>query len=170
MAVRIRLQRHGRRKRPFYYVVVADSRAKRDGKFIERLGSYDPMQAPPLIDIDPHRAAEWLMEGAQPSETARTLLRKAGALYKRHLLEGMKKGALTAEEVEEKFAAWMQQSAERHQAAVDKLHKQAEAAAAERLAREKKYAQQRVKQATPPPAAEEGEESDEVSEADAEQD
>ncbi len=150
MAVRIRLQRHGRRKRPFYYVVVTDSRARRDGKFIERLGSYDPMQEPPLIDINPDRAAQWLMQGAQPSETARVLLRKAGALYKRHLLEGMKKGALTAEEVEARFAEWREQAAERYRKTREKISEAAEAEKSKRLAAEKQYARQRVAKAAPP--------------------
>ncbi len=151
MGVRIRLQRHGRRKRPFYYVVVADRRAKRDGKFIERLGSYDPMVHPAVIDIDARRAAEWLLKGAQPSETARALLRKAGALYMRHLLEGVQKGAFTTEEAEKRFAAWIESSNKWRAKQVQKIEAEREQKRQERIAAEKRYAQKRV-QATAPPA------------------
>ncbi len=164
MAVRIRLQRHGRRKRPFYYVVVADSRTKRDGRFIERLGSYDPMVEPALIDIDARRAAEWLLNGAQPTETARVLLRKSGALYMRHLLEGVRKGAFSLEEAEKRFAQWVEASNERLRKKIEKIEAARQEERKKRLEAEKKYAQQRVAQAQAAAPAEEGEASDDAEE------
>lgn len=107
MATRIRLQRHGRKGRPIFTIVVADSRAKRDGKFIEDLGQYNPNTNPATIDLNFERALEWMMSGAEPSNTARAILSYKGVLMKKHLLEGVKKGALTAEQVEERFAKWL---------------------------------------------------------------
>jgi small subunit ribosomal protein S16 len=107
MATRIRLQRHGRKARPFYHIVVADSRSKRDGRFIEKLGTYNPITNPATIELNFDSAVEWLLKGAEPSDTARRILSYKGALLKKHLVEGMKKGALTEEQVESKFAAWL---------------------------------------------------------------
>jgi small subunit ribosomal protein S16 len=108
MPVRIRLQRKGRKKRPYYHIVIADARAKRDGKYIERLGFYDPLTKPATIDIDRDKALEWLLKGAQPSDTVRAILRYKGVLYKKHLLGGVAKGAFSAEDAEKKFEAWIQ--------------------------------------------------------------
>lgn len=107
MATRIRLQRHGRKSRPIFHIVVADSRAKRDGRFIEALGIYNPNTNPASIDINFERALEWMMTGAEPSDTARAILSLKGVLMKKHLLEGVKKGALTLEQVEERFEKWL---------------------------------------------------------------
>ena len=107
MATRIRLQRHGRKSRPIFHIVVADSRAKRDGRFIEALGIYNPNTNPATIDINFERALEWMMTGAEPSDTARAILSHKGILMKKHLLEGVKKGALTLEQVEERFEKWL---------------------------------------------------------------
>ena len=107
MATRIRLQRHGRKGRPIFTIVVADSRAKRDGKFIEDLGQYNPNTNPATIDLNFERALDWMMNGAEPSNTARAILSYKGVLMKKHLLEGVKKGALTAEQVEERFTKWL---------------------------------------------------------------
>jgi small subunit ribosomal protein S16 len=107
MAVRIRLQRRGRKKRPFYHIVVADERAPRDGRFIEKLGTYNPMTKPATIDLDRDRAFDWLMKGAQPSDTARAILRFKGVLYKKHLQRGVSKGALTQEQADEMYAQWI---------------------------------------------------------------
>ena len=107
MATRIRLQRHGRKSRPIFHIVVADSRAKRDGRFIEALGIYNPNTNPATIDIKFERALEWMMTGAEPSDTARAILSHKGILMKKHLLEGVKKGALTLEQVEERFEKWL---------------------------------------------------------------
>jgi small subunit ribosomal protein S16 len=106
MPVKIRLSRQGRKARPFYHIVAADSRSPRDGKFIERLGSFNPMTHPATIELDFDRALYWLQSGAQPTDTARSILSTEGVLLKKHLLEGVKKGALTVEQVESKFEAW----------------------------------------------------------------
>ena len=107
MPVKIRLQRRGRRKKPFYHIVVADARAPRDGKFIEKLGIYNPMTSPATIDIDREKAYEWLMNGAQPTDTARAILRFKGVLYLKHLRRGVKKGAFTEEQADVLFQDWL---------------------------------------------------------------
>ncbi|MFO7978178.1 MAG: 30S ribosomal protein S16 [Bacteroidales bacterium] len=107
MPTKIRLQRKGKKGSPFFHLVVADGRAPRDGKFIERLGTYNPMTHPATIDINFDRTLYWLQVGAQPTDTARSILSNKGVLLKDHLLRGVKKGALTEEQVEEKFQAWL---------------------------------------------------------------
>ena len=107
MATRIRLQRHGKKSKAFFHLVVADSRSKRDGKFIEKLGTYDPNTNPATVEINFESTLNWIQTGAEMSDTARALLSYKGILYKNHLLNGVKKGALTAEDVETKFAAWL---------------------------------------------------------------
>jgi small subunit ribosomal protein S16 len=109
MATKIRLQRHGKKGKAFYYIVVADSRAPRDGRFIERLGSYNPNTNPATIDINFDKTLEWVNDGAQPTDTCRAILSYKGVLYKKHLQGGIKKGALTQEQADEKFAAWTDQ-------------------------------------------------------------
>jgi len=106
MATRIRLQRHGKKSKAFFHLVVADSRAKRDGKFIEKLGIYNPNTNPATVEINFESALKWVRTGAEMSETARALLSYKGILYKNHLINGIKKGALTEADVETKFAAW----------------------------------------------------------------
>ncbi len=107
MATKIRLQRHGKKSRPFYYIVVADARAPRDGKFIERLGSYNPNTNPATVELNFDKAVQWIGNGAQPTDTTRTLLSHKGVMYKHHLNGGIAKGALTQEQADEKFAAWL---------------------------------------------------------------
>jgi small subunit ribosomal protein S16 len=107
MPVKIRLQRRGRKKSPFYHIVVADARAPRDGRFIEKLGTYNPMTKPATIELNRDSAYEWLMKGAQPTDTARAILRFKGVLYRKHLERGVKKGALTQEQANEKYQAWI---------------------------------------------------------------
>ncbi|MGB3546572.1 MAG: 30S ribosomal protein S16 [Saprospiraceae bacterium] len=107
MPVKIRLQRKGRRKRPFYHIVVADARAPRDGRFIEKLGTYNPMTTPATIDVDVDSAYEWLMKGAQPTDTARAILRFKGVMYRKHLQRGVSKGALTQEDADAKWQEWI---------------------------------------------------------------
>jgi len=107
MAVRIRLQRMGRKQRPFYQIVVADSRSPRDGRFVEQLGSYNPMTKPATIDIDRDKAFEWVMKGAQPSDTVRAILRFKGIYYKKHLMRGVSKGAMTLEQADAKYQEWI---------------------------------------------------------------
>jgi len=111
MATKIRLQRFGKKGKPFYHVVVADSRAPRDGKFIERLGSYNPNTNPATIEIDFDKTLSWVNKGAEPTDTARAILSYKGVLYKKHLEGGVKKGALTPEQAEEKFTAWLESKA-----------------------------------------------------------
>ncbi|GJM33760.1 MAG: hypothetical protein DHS20C18_27610 [Saprospiraceae bacterium] len=107
MSVKIRLQRKGRKQRPFYHIVIADARAKRDGRYIERIGMYNPMTKPATIDLDREKAFDWLMKGAQPTDTARAILRFKGVYYKKHLMRGVKKGALTQEEADVKYQEWI---------------------------------------------------------------
>jgi len=107
MATMMRLQRFGKKRSPFYHIVIADGRAPRDGKYIEKIGTYNPIPNPADIKLNFDKALDWLQKGAQPTETMRAILSYKGALLKKHLVEGMKKGALTEEQVESKFAAWL---------------------------------------------------------------
>ncbi|MCE1201371.1 MAG: 30S ribosomal protein S16 [Bacteroidia bacterium] len=107
MPVRMRLQRHGKKNKPFYHIVIADGRAPRDGRFIEKIGTYNPMTNPAEINIDTDKAITWLGNGAQPTETVRAILSYKGILYKRHLLKGVAKAALTPEQAEAKFQEWL---------------------------------------------------------------
>jgi small subunit ribosomal protein S16 len=107
MPVKIRLQRKGRRKRPFYHIVIADARAPRDGKFIEKIGTYNPMTVPATIELNREVAYDWLMKGAQPTDTVRAILRFKGVLYRKHLQRGVAKGALSQEEADSKFEDWI---------------------------------------------------------------
>jgi small subunit ribosomal protein S16 len=109
MPVKLRLQRKGRKKHPFYHIVVADSRAPRDGRFIEKIGTYNPMTKPATIEIDRDKAYDWLVKGAQPTPTVNAILRFKGVLYRKHLMRGVKKGALTHEEAMVKYNAWVEQ-------------------------------------------------------------
>jgi len=111
MPTKIRLQRKGKKGRPFYHLVVADGRAPRDGKFIERLGTYDPMTNPATVEMNFDRALYWVQVGAQPTDTARSILSREGVMLKDHLLRGVKKGALTEEAAEEKFQDWLKEKA-----------------------------------------------------------
>ncbi|MBP7274016.1 MAG: 30S ribosomal protein S16 [Saprospiraceae bacterium] len=106
MPVKLRLSRKGRKKKPFYHIIVADSRSPRDGKFIEKIGSYNPLTKPATIEIDRDRAFYWLMCGAQPTDTVRAILRFKGVTYKKHLQLGVQKGAITQEQADAKLAAW----------------------------------------------------------------
>lgn len=106
MATKIRLQRHGRKGYAYYHIVIADARAPRDGRFIERLGSYNPNTNPATVDLNFERALYWVQTGAQPTDTVRNLLSGEGVMLKKHLLGGVKKGAFSAEEAEKRFEAW----------------------------------------------------------------
>lgn len=106
MPVKIRLQRKGRRKRPFYHIVIADSRAPRDGRFIEKIGTYNPMTNPATIDLDRDAAFDWLQKGAQPTNTVRAILRFNGVMFRKHLQRGVAKGAMTQEEADQKYNEW----------------------------------------------------------------
>ena len=107
MPVKLRLSRKGRKKAPFYHIVVADARAPRDGKFIEKIGTYTPMTKPATIEIDRNAAYDWLVKGAQPTDTVRAILRFKGVYYKKHLMRGVKKGALTLEQVDTMWQKWI---------------------------------------------------------------
>ena len=108
MPARIRLQRHGKKNQPFYHIVVADGRAPRDGKFIEKLGTYNPLTNPATIDLNFDSAVEWIKNGAQPSDTARRILSYKGVLLRRHLQIGVEKGAISQEQADVRFNEWMQ--------------------------------------------------------------
>lgn len=144
MPVRIRLQRHGKKGKPFYWVVAADSRSKRDGKFLEKLGIYNPNTNPATVEIDVDSAVKWLQNGAQPTDTARTLLSRKGALLKHHLVKGVAKGALTEEQVEERFAAWLSEKDAANTAEISALNKEKEAAKAKALEAEKEANEKRA--------------------------
>ncbi|NLR92879.1 MULTISPECIES: 30S ribosomal protein S16 [Flammeovirga] len=128
MAVKIRLARRGRKRRPIYNVVVADSRSPRDGRFIEKLGTFNPNTHPATIDIDPAAAAKWLLNGAQPTDTARMVLSKAGAMFKKHLQVGVIKGAKTQEQADQEFDAWMSERSSAYAAELEAKKTAAEAA------------------------------------------
>ena len=108
MSVKIRLQRHGKKGKPFFHIVVADARARRDGRFIEKLGVYNPITNPATIELDVDAAVKWLNNGAQPTDTARAILSYKGALYKKHLQGGVAKGAFDEVEAEKRFNAWLE--------------------------------------------------------------
>jgi small subunit ribosomal protein S16 len=127
MPAKIRLARRGRRKRPFYHIVVADVRAPRDGKFIDSIGSYNPMTKPATIEIDRDKAYEWLMKGAQPTNTVNAILRFKGVLYKKHLQRGVTKGALTQEAADQKLQEWIDAKEAKVAARVEETRKEKEA-------------------------------------------
>lgn len=141
MPVKIRLQRHGKKARAFFHIVAADSRSPRDGKFIEKLGVYNPNTNPATIEIAFDNALNWLQKGAQPTDTCRAILSYKGVLYKNHLLNGVKKGALTAEQVETKFQAWLDEKSNKISSKTDQLE------AARKAAEEKALADEREKNA-----------------------
>jgi len=167
MPVKIRLQRHGKKGKPFFWIVAADSRAKRDGRFLEKLGTYNPNTNPATIDINIDNSVQWLQNGAQPTDTARAILSYKGVLLKKHLIDGVSKGALTMEQVEEKFSAWVSEKEQavankKNKLADDKAKAKAEALKAEeavnqaRLAAAEEAAAEAIaEEATEAPAAEE---------------
>ncbi len=144
MPVKIRLQRHGKKGKPFYWIVAADSRAKRDGKFLEKLGTYDPTKVPAIINLNIDRAVEWLFNGAQPTNTARAILKYKGAMLKKHLLVGVKKGAFNEEEAEKRFQAWLSEKEAKIKAHEEEVAAQKAKEKAERLEKEKAVNQARI--------------------------
>lgn len=138
MAVKIRLQRRGRKKYAFYNVVVADSRSPRDGKFIEKLGIYNPNTDPATIDIDDQKAFDWVMKGAQPSDTVRAMLSYRGVMLKKHLQIGVNKGAITQEEADKRFNDWMEKKEAKIAGKVESLSQAKEAEAKKRQEAEAK--------------------------------
>lgn len=133
MSVKIRLQRHGKKQRPFYWIVAADARSKRDGRFLEKLGTYNPNTNPATIDLNIDQAVQWLHNGAQPTDTARAILSYKGALLKHHLDGGIRKGAITQEQADAKLAAWLESKAGTVDAKKDGLSKVQQAAKAKAL-------------------------------------
>ncbi|MEC9208939.1 MAG: 30S ribosomal protein S16 [Bacteroidota bacterium] len=144
MATRIRLARHGRKKQAFYHIVVADTKAPRDGRFIEKLGIYNPNTNPATIDINFDSAVAWLLKGAQPSDTARAILSYKGIMMKKHLMAGVAKGAFNEEEAENRFTAWMEHKEEQVADKKASLEKAALAAEKAALAAEKAKSAERA--------------------------
>jgi len=144
MPVKIRLQRHGKKGKPFYWVVAADGRAKRDGKFLEKLGTYNPNTNPATITLNIDNSVQWLQNGAQATDTARAILSYKGVMLKHHLLGGLRKGALTEEQVDEKFNAWLEEKQGKVAAKVSGLDKDKEKAKAEALKAEKEVNEKRA--------------------------
>jgi small subunit ribosomal protein S16 len=142
MPTRIRLQRKGKKGQPYYHLVVADSRAPRDGKYIERIGAYDPNQNPAFIEINSEKALDWLQKGAQPSDTCRAILSYTGIVYRNHLNGGVKKGAFTQEEADRRFDAWMNEKNTKIESKRTKLADGADKAAKDRVAAEIKKAEE----------------------------
>ena len=136
MSTRIRLQRHGKKGKPFFHIVAADSRAKRDGRFIEKLGTYDPTKNPAIIDLNFDNTLNWLQKGAELTDTARAILSYKGVLYKNHLLKGVLKGALTEADVEKKFTAWLAEKDAKIELKATDLVKNAEKSIAQKLKHE----------------------------------
>ena len=149
MSVKIRLQRHGKKGKPFYWIVAADARAKRDGKYLEKLGTYNPNVNPAIIDLNIDKAVEWLQNGAQPTDTAKNILSYKGAMLKNHLVGGIRKGALTQEQADAKFAAWVEEKAAKISDKEAGLSKAQSEAKAKALAAEKAVNEARIEAAKP---------------------
>ena len=162
MSVKIRLQRHGKKGKPYYWIVAADARSKRDGRYLEKLGAYNPNTNPATIELDVDGAVNWLQNGAQPTDTARAILSYKGVMLRNHLEGGVKKGALTEEQAEKKFEAWVKEKEAQVAAKADGLAKADADAKAKALEAEKAVNEART--AIPPVVEEEVAET-EVAEA-----
>lgn len=146
MPVKLRLTRRGRKGRPFYHIVAADSRAPRDGKYIEKIGTYNPMTDPATIELEFDKALTWLQNGAQPTDTCRAILSYRGVLMKKHLLDGVKKGAFDEAEAEKRFQTWMQEKETKIQAKVDRLAQEESDDIAARLKAEEEVNKKRAEE------------------------
>ena len=144
MSVKIRLQRHGKKGKPFYWVVAADARSKRDGKYLEKIGTYNPNTNPATVELNLDSAVKWLHNGAQPTDTAKAILSYKGALLKHHLDGGVRKGALTQEQADAKLAAWLEAKAGKVDAKKDGLSKAQADAKAKALKAEKEVNAKRI--------------------------
>ncbi|MCF6131136.1 30S ribosomal protein S16 [Flavobacterium wongokense] len=144
MSVKIRLQRHGKKQKPFYWIVAADARSKRDGRYLEKLGTYNPNTNPATIDLNIDQAVQWLHNGAQPTDTARAILSYKGALMKHHLDGGVRKGALTQEQADAKLAKWLEEKANKVTAKTEGLSKAQADAKAKALKAEKAASDKRA--------------------------
>ena len=165
MSVKIRLQRHGKKGKPFYKIVAADSRAKRDGKFIEALGSYNPTTVPATIELNVDRSVYWLQVGAEPTDTVKSILQFKGALYKKHLLRGVSKGSFTTEEAEVKFNEWIANKNQVVEAAQDGAKSKKAAVYQATVEAGKERAAARLKSKEVPTEAAPAEEAEETPEA-----
>ena len=143
MSVRIRLQRHGKKGKPFYWIVAADQRSKRDGKYLEKLGTYNPNFNPPLVELNIDATVKWIQFGAQPSDTAKSIISKEGALLKNHLLNGVKKGALTEEEADKKFEDWVSEKNKKSEDKLSQIQKELSEKKKKELALEKEASEKR---------------------------
>ena len=143
MSVRIRLQRHGKKGKPFYWIVAADQRSKRDGKYLEKLGTYNPNFNPPLVELNIDATVKWIQFGAQPSDTAKSIISKEGALLKNHLLNGVKKGALTDEEADKKFEDWLNEKNKKSEDKLSQIQKELSEKKKKELALEKEASEKR---------------------------
>lgn len=143
MPVKLRLARHGRKRYAYYHVVVADSRAPRDGRYIERIGTYNPNTNPATIDLDFDKAFDWLTKGAQPTDTVRQILSYKGVLYKMHLAGGVKKGAFDEVEAGKRLDSWITEKEAKVQAKIDRLAGDAEAETQKQLEAETKIKEDR---------------------------
>ena len=144
MPVKIRLQRHGKKGKPFYWIVAADSRVKRDGKFLEKLGTYNPTKVPAEINLNVDAAVKWLFNGAQPTNTAKAILKYKGAMLKKHLLVGVRKGAFSEEEAEKRFQTWLKDKEAKIAAHKKEVEEKRATEKAERLEKEKAVNQARA--------------------------
>jgi small subunit ribosomal protein S16 len=169
MAVRLRLQRHGKKGKPFYHVVAADSRSPRDGRFIEKLGTYNPTTIPATIELNIDAAVKWLQNGAEPTDTVRAILSYKGALYKNHLLNGVRKGALTAEEAEARFQAWLENKNKKISGHASSVQQKREEERLKKIAAEKEIKDKRLKEAEEAAKAAESAASAETPSAEAEE-
>jgi small subunit ribosomal protein S16 len=158
MSVKIRLQRHGKKGKPFYWIVAADARAKRDGRYLEKLGTYNPNTNPATVNLDVDGTVKWLQDGAQPTDTAKTILSYKGAMLKNHLVGGVRKGALTEEQAEEKFQAWLEEKAGKVASKEENVAKVKSEAKAKALEAEKAVNEARVAAAVEEAAPEVAEE------------
>jgi small subunit ribosomal protein S16 len=146
MPVKIRLTRQGRKKRPYYHIVVSDSRAPRDGRFIEKLGNYDPNTNPATIELDFGKSLDWVLKGAQPTDTCRAILSYKGVMYKKHLVEGVRKNAFSDEEADKKFNEWLSGKEAKIQAKISSLEQKNTDSKSKRLEHEAKVNELRVKE------------------------
>ena len=147
MAVKIRLQRHGKKGKPFYWIVAADARSKRDGKYLEKIGTYDPNQKPAAIDLNFDSAISWLNKGAQPTNTAKAILSYTGVLLKRHLDGGVKKGAFTEAEAKKRFDAWMKDKSAKIEKKIQDANAALESNKKEAREREEEYRKKKLEEA-----------------------
>ena len=145
MSVKIRLQRQGRKKTAYYYIVVADSRSPRDGRFIERIGSYNPIPRIPQVDIDMDKALDWLHKGATPTKTVRSIFSQKGVLYRKHLLRGVSMGVITAEVADQKFADFLKEKSDKLEKQLENIKSSLDKEAKITLERESKINQARAK-------------------------